>query len=121
YFNGESGAGTSTFALHPNFPGTQIDNAFEDGETETEPAVAIGYAAPALFEGVENARLQFAIDADTGIGEIDDDVMLRVIACANTELAAGRSKFDRILDDVPKNLLQAGGIGPAMMFFGGEI
>src|SRR5205823_5569927 len=52
---------------------------------------------------------------------IDNDVMLPVITCADTELAVGGSKFNRILDDVPKNLLQAGGVGPAMMFFGGEI
>ena len=74
-----------------------------------------------MFEGVENAWLQFAINADPGIGEIDDDVMLRVVARADEELAAGRGKFDRILDDVPKNLLQPGGIGPAMMFFGAEV
>src|SRR4030095_3822871 len=61
------------------------------------------------------------INPAAGMGEIDNEVMLRVIACDDTKLAAGGSKFNRVLDDVPKNLLQAGGIGPAMMFFGREI
>jgi len=94
-----------------------FDDRFTDGETEAEPFVPHFE----LLEGIENLLEKGRFDPDTGIGEIDDDVMLGVIACADAELAAGGSKFDRILDDVPKNLLQAGGIGPAMMFFGGEI
>src|SRR5438270_7906318 len=98
-----------------------IDNALGNGQAETESAVAIGHALSTLFEGVENARLQFGINPDPGISEIDNDVVLGVVARADAELAAGRSKFDRILDDVPKDLLQSCGISPAMMFLGGEI
>src|SRR4029453_12288312 len=70
---------------------------------------------------LENARLQFRANSDTGIGEIDDDVMLGIVTCADAELTTRRREFDRVLDDVPKDLLQTRGIGPAMMFFGGEI
>src|SRR2546430_15764643 len=98
-----------------------MDNALGNGQAETEAAVAIGHALSTLVEGVENARLQFGINPDPGVGEIDNDVVLGVVARADAELAAGRSKFDRILDDVPKNLLQSFFFLTAMMSPGVDI
>ena len=87
-FDGESRPFALAFAVHGNFSAMQIDDAFGNGEAETESAVAVGHAFAALLERLENARLQLGANSYAGIGEIDNDVMPGVVTSADAERAA---------------------------------
>ena len=94
----------------------QIDDPFGDGQSQAEAAKLARHRRTALFKGVEDPRLQFRRDTDAVIPNLDDDVMRRIIVRANCNRPFSRGELDRVVDQVPQNLLETRRVSPAMMF-----
>src|SRR6188768_1918549 len=93
----------------------QIDHAFRNREAKTEPAKLAGHISSSLFKGVKNSRDQIRLNPDAAVLDLDHDVMVLVIPRCEIQSSPRRGKLGRVLDQVPEHLLQARGIGPAMM------
>ena len=74
-----------------------------------------------MFEGVEDSWQQLRINTAAGIFHFDPKLPVLIISGTNTELPAIRRKFDRVLDQVPKNLLQTRRIGLEINVLGHKI
>ncbi len=80
-----------------------------DGEAKTEAA---GAAAVGLFKGVEDTFQPDGFDADARVRDLDPQgAGAFVILRAQGDRAAGRRVFHRIANEIPKDLLDAGGVG----------
>ena len=99
------------------FSVVRFDERLADGEAEAQTAQL---AAGALLERVKNLRQRFRIDPHSGIGNFHPQLVLAVLG-PDFEPAAFRRKLHRVLDQVPKNLLEPGRVGLERSFRGGEI
>lgn len=95
-----------------------VDHALRNGEAEPQPAIFRSDGAAPLLEGVEDPRLHVCFDPDAGVGEIDHDAMLSVVAGSDAQLATRRRELHGVLNDVPEDLLQPRRVGPAVMLAG---
>ena len=94
----------------------QIDHAFGNGEPQAETAILARDRAAALLEGIENTRQQIGLDPDPGIGNLHHDRCPASSFRVRAVIVAARGReFDRVFDQIPKDLLQARRVRPAMM------
>ena len=63
-----------------------------------------------LLEGVEDPRQRLRLDADPAVVHLDDHVLL-VRPAADAHAAAVRRELDRVLQEVPEDLLEPGRVG----------
>ena len=113
--DGEDRAEAVALALGADRTAVDFDDRLRDGQPQAEPAVAMLAGDVALLEGLENIRQRFGADADAGILDADEDPILDVVARAHGDAPAGGGEFERVLDQVPKDLLEPRGIGQRMM------
>ena len=78
-----------------------------DCEPKSETAESPRNRALALLERVENLSLVRFFDADAGVGDPDFDFVRGRIQRFDDDTPFGRGKFHAVLDQVPKDLLQA--------------
>src|SRR5437016_2729796 len=64
----------------------------------------------ALLEGIENARQKIRLNSSPGVDDVNEQCSV-LIARGESNLAAIGSKFDCVLDQVPKNLEKSSGVG----------
>src|SRR5436190_1743097 len=98
----------------------RIDHRLGDGETEAETAEAACDRALPLLEGIKNLVDLFLLDPDASIRDSDFDFFWSRIKRFNGDTAAGRRKFDAVLDEIPKDLLQTSWISLDVIVFGAE-
>ena len=91
-----------------------------DGKAKSQTTKLFGNLFAPLLEGVEDSWKHFGIDSDAGIGDGNFEFIRRCVFCADKNAAVVCGKFDRIFDQVPEDLLQAGGVSEDGLFFGGE-
>src|SRR4051794_30185532 len=93
----------------------EVDHAFGNGQAQTQTAILARDRLAPLLERIENPRLNLWRYAEAIIDNLDRDVMFIVVIGPNTDGPFRRRKLDRVLDQIPKNLLQSRRIRPAMM------
>ena len=96
----------------------RFDQRFADGQPEAKPAPA---RAGALFERIENFRQGFRLNSKPGIRDFNMQLFVGIVAGRDMNLPIFGSKLDRIVDEVPKDLLQSSRIGAEMNLLRGEI
>src|SRR2546425_7206277 len=84
-----------------------VDQRLRNSEAKTETPKPAGDIGLPLFKGVKDLVDRFVFDADSGI----DDASFNLIRCrvkrCDSDSTFLRSKFDAVLDQIPKHLLQA--------------
>src|SRR5215831_8949715 len=98
----------------------RLDDGARNGEPQTEPTVASLNTPHPLFEGIKNSWQKFRLNPNAVVAYADNDLS-GVVDRVDMNRSAFRREFDRILDDIPKNLHQARIVGPVVMFRCGEI
>ena len=63
-----------------------------------------------MFERVENFRQSFRLDPEPGISDFNTQLSLGIVAGGDDNLPVPRSELHRVIDQVPKDLLQARGV-----------
>src|ERR1041384_6077993 len=97
----------------------QIHQVFGNGQTKSEPTKLPRHFGSALLERLEQCFEFGRIDADAVVADLELELIAHCVPRHDVDLAAGRSEFHRIVDQVPEHLLNAHRIGPDVMFFGG--
>src|SRR5262249_52325707 len=107
-------------------PTVGLDDRPGDGQAEakaTEPADVTGLA---LGEGVEDAGQQPRLDADAVVDAADDQLGTvgaggRPVVGSDQDRAAGGRELDGVLDEVPEDLLEPGGVALDVVGLGVEV
>src|SRR4051812_35878484 len=89
----------------------RLRERFGNGKAETESAETPLQGLIALFEGVENAVDDFFLHPDSGIAHFHLQHLRPGIARVDDNLAPFGSELDRILEQVPNDLLKLRRIG----------
>src|SRR5436305_8124786 len=97
-----------------------VDNGARDSQSQSESTVSSLNPAHPLFEGIKNSRQKFRLNPNAVVAYPDNDFSV-VVDRVDMNRAAFRREFDRILDNVPKNLHQARIISSGVMFSRGKI
>src|SRR5664279_5819712 len=95
----------------------EIDHALGNRQSKPEPAVLARDDAPSLFERIEDFRDQGRFDPDAVVCDLDHNLMGLVVPCGQFEVSFLRRKFRGVLHEIPKDLLQSRGIGPATVSY----
>ncbi len=117
-FQGEGGASTKTRAGRGKAAFVQGCQSIGNGEAQPKPAEHVVDGRIALFKGIENSGQRLGRDADPGIGDLETDLAGSRVVRAQSDLTVRGSKLDRVADEVPQDLLDAGRVGVDMMFLG---
>src|SRR4030095_13487015 len=70
--------------------------------------------AVALFEWIKNALHNFRLHADAGVADADGENCFRWIVRGDCDVSSFRGEFDRILKQVPNDLLKFRGVSSYM-------
>src|SRR6266403_4645944 len=92
-----------TFTEGADRAAVHLDDRFADGESEAEAFLA----SAALLEGVEDFFEMMWFDPNTGVADFDPQGLGLGIKGADRHGTLAGSKFRRVLQEVPKHLLQA--------------
>ena len=84
-----------------------VHGGFGKGKPQAEPSGLSHRIGLALFKGIENTGQELGNNADTGIRYLHHDLPILVVRL-NKNLSSFGSKLDRILDQIPEDLLQTG-------------
>ena len=98
------------FAVGADRAAVGFDDRIRDRQAEAEPAVAMLAGDVALLKCLEDVRQRLGTDADAGILDAHRDAALVVVARPHGDGPAGRGEFERVFEQVPKDLLQPRGI-----------
>ncbi len=74
----------------------------------------------ALFEGIENPRLMFGFDSDPGVGDLKDKPPF-LVRGPNRDSPSVRSKLHRVVQQIPKDLLDPDRISRDVMLLGAKV
>src|SRR4030095_8310491 len=94
---------------------------FGNSQAKSEPAKTPLQGTLSLFKGVENSFHRFRLDPDTVILHNYRYLAGRLIHGRNHNQTLVATKLDRVLDQVPNNLLKPRFIGYDETLAGGEI
>src|ERR1700732_5192560 len=111
---------TSTAAVHADRGVMKIDNVLCNGQTEAESAELTRDQYISLLERLKEGGLPFGVDANSGIGNLEDEMISLVVRCANFDAAVASRELGSITNEIPKHLLDAYSIGPDVVFVGGK-
>ncbi|CAA9379130.1 MAG: hypothetical protein AVDCRST_MAG64-500 [uncultured Phycisphaerae bacterium] len=90
----------------------QVDQRLADRQPEPEPAEQPGHVPPALLERVEDPRQRLGVDPDAGVADGDGQSPAGRVGRPDRHPPAGRRELDRVLQQVPQDLLGPGRVGP---------
>jgi hypothetical protein len=88
-----------------------FDEHFADGEAEAEAAEAAGDFRAALLEGREEVGEGLGVDADAGVGDLEEDFAGMSGGASDGDGSAWGSELDGVFDEIPECLLEAFGVG----------
>ena len=87
-----------------------IDHRLRNGQTQSQAAETSSNGALTLLESIKDFVDLVRLDSDPGVGDTDFDLFwCRVLRLYNNATVF-RREFHTVLDEIPKNLLQARGI-----------
>ena len=86
----------------------RLGERFRDRQTEPEPAIAALKCAFALLERIENTIHDFRLDPDARVVHGDGEQLWFRIGGGNGDLAMIGRELDRVLEQVPNDLLELG-------------
>src|SRR5438093_11376924 len=86
----------------------RIDHRLGNGETQSKAAETPRDRALTLLKSIKDFVDLFLLNPDPGVSDEDFDLLRRRVACLYGNAAVLRCEFHAVLDQVPKNLLQAG-------------
>ena len=96
-------------ALGPDGAAVHLDELLDDGEPQAEPAMPPGGGGVGLAEAVEDLGEELGPDADAGVDDADLDVRVDPLQEDLDPAALGR-ELDGVGEEVPDDLLEAGGV-----------
>jgi len=96
------------FASRDEGAAVRLGKRFRNRQTEPEPAIAALKCAFALLERIENAIHDFRLDPDAGVVHGDGEQLWFRIGRGNGDLAVIGRELDRVLEQVPNDLLELG-------------
>src|SRR4030095_14198995 len=85
----------------------RVDQRLGNGQAKPESSKPASDIALSLFKRVKNFADCFGLNANPGVGNAYLDLVRRRIQSFDTDAAFFRGELDAVLDQVPKNLLQA--------------
>src|SRR5262245_19406379 len=106
-------------ALDPHPPAMALDDLLADRKPQAQVVTVARRPVVGPVEPLKDLALLFGRDANAGIGHAHPDLILVHIR-AEYNLAARRSRFDRILDQVRKYLADAFAIKAALRQLAGH-
>ncbi len=92
-----------------------------NSQPQTEPAKTVRHRGSTLFKCVKNLGQYCLFNPDPGVAYLNLQFTGHGIAGFNAHFALIRGEFDRVLEQIPKNLLEAGRIGGNRVFAGVEM
>ena len=114
----ELGAQIAARAFRSDESLVRLHQRFADGKTKTKSAHP---RSGALLESIKDLRQRLGLDSQSRIGDLHNQPFIRIVAGRNVNLTVFRSELHRVVDQVPKDLLQAGRVGPEMDLLRREI
>ena len=96
----------------------RFNKGFANRKSETQPTHS---RTATLFERVENFRQCFRLNPQAGISDFDTQLSAGIIAGGNNDLAIARCKLHRVVYQIPKDLLQSGGVCSHMHLLCAEV
>ncbi len=119
---GEGGAFSTAGAGSGEGTAVHFDDGFGDGEAEAEAAELTGNACIALFEGVEDFWEQFGRDTFAAIRDFNEEpIVTGFVPGADGDVSAVGCEFDGVAEEIPEDLLEAGGIAGEIIVGGVEV
>src|SRR5438128_12438990 len=88
----------------------RLRKRFCNCQSEPEPAETPLKRAVTCLEALENTFHHFRFDPDPGVGHTDSQTLWRLIPRRNRDRASFPCKLDRILYQIPNDLLKLGSI-----------
>src|SRR5947207_6683820 len=104
--NLECRAETSASALGFNSAMVKIDETFGNGEPEAEAAELSAYRRVSLLKWLKQGSQPLRLNSNPSVGSFKMKTCSFVIKRADRDLSALCGKLDRVVDEVPKNLLK---------------
>src|ERR1700730_5936408 len=95
----------STAAVHADRSVMKIDNVLYDGQIEAEAAELTGDRCISLLERLKEGGLPFGVDANSGIGNLEDEMISIVVRSANFDAPVAGRELGSITNEIPKDLL----------------
>src|SRR5262249_31905656 len=94
-------------ALDANVSAVRVDQRLRNRETKSESPKTAGNITLSRFECVKNLVDCFGLNANPSVDNAYLDLVRLRIQSFNADAAFFRGELDAVLDQVPKNLLQA--------------
>src|SRR3954453_21560101 len=94
-----------------------FNKSFADREPETQPSLS----SAALFERIENYWQRFPLNSHPGVCNLDAQLSIRIVGGRNRDLPVRRRELHRVVDQIPKDLLQSRRVCTHMNSFRTEI
>src|SRR5499426_464830 len=98
----------------------QLDQVFDERQSKAESAVPSGARRVGLAEAFKDIGQEIRADAFARVAHGDANVRVHALQ-ARFDAASLRGELDRVGEQVPDHLLQAGGVTGNRTNFGGEI
>src|SRR5947207_10491093 len=102
----EGGAAIEAFAFGYERRAVGLREGFGNGQAQTEAAEAALEGAVALLKRIENPFHDFRLDPDAGIAYADRENLRQMIRRGDGDGAAFAGELDRVLEEVPNDLLK---------------
>src|SRR6476661_7092829 len=115
---GEFGTLVKPFAFRLNRSMVGISQRLADSQPETKTSQL---GSSSLFERVKDLRQGTRFDSRAGICYFDAQSIVAIIGTENRNPTTGWREFDRVLGQVPKDLLQARAVGLEVELVGRQI
>src|SRR3984893_10822664 len=112
------GAFVSTGALRSDCSLVRFHKRFADGQTKTQTSKLCPLA---LFKSIENFRQRFRLNSQAGVRDFNAQFSLGSVAGRNGNLPIAGCELHRVIDQVPKDLLESRRIRSQMDFPCAEI
>src|SRR5206468_2506676 len=93
--------------FHTEFSAMRVNQCLGNCKTEAETSKTTGDRDLPLLEGVEDLVDPFRLDAHPGIDNPDVNLLRRGVECLDGNATFFGSKLHAVLDQIPKDLLQA--------------
>src|SRR5438045_1502433 len=117
----ERGAAIEAFAFGYERRAVGLREGFGNGQAETEAAEAPLEGAFALLKRIKNPFHDFRLDPDAGIAHADRENLRKMIRRRDRDGAAFAGELDRVLEEVPNDLLKFRRIGHDVKISGLQI
>src|SRR5580698_10983578 len=100
-----------TFALGGYDSCMNFDQSFGNSHSQTKPSIAAADIRPTLFKWLKQPVNDFRGHPDAVVFELQNQATLGIVRSRDGNMAPGRTELGGIVQDITKDLLQAGGVG----------